>query len=209
MNIPVQLLAIRTVVSTVGLYQVDGPVNDHLHRQHSDHGRDKVSRTGTHGGPYLSPRESGIHNKLSQISFPPNTGNRHLGIHSELQERGDQNAREEVQAYKIRSQKAPGNKLTHAGTEPITLTGQTQSYCTSNTTRPGPLLQKSARMPPHCLGAERGVGPLRSNSANSRCEGGAKLVELTPYQMEWAEPIAQRSRLGHRNGFLEHGLSLA
>ena len=213
-NIPVQLPAIRTVVSTVGLYQdheasdnhpqVDGPENDHLHRRHSDHGRDKVSRTGTHGGPCLPPRESGIHNKLSQISFPSNTGNRHLGIHSELQEHGDQNAREEVQAYKIRSQKAPGNKLT-SGTEPITLTGQTQPCRTSNTTSPA-LLQKSTRMPPHCLGAERGAGLLRSNPANSRCEGGAELVESTPYQMEWAEPIAQGSRLDHRNRCLEHGL---
>ena len=91
-DISVQLPAIRSVVSSLGLYQDHspgyrdpqdtGPEDHNLHRRHSDHGRDSNVSERTHSD--LSPGEPGVHHKLPQIGPYANTRPRISGIHNRL-----------------------------------------------------------------------------------------------------------------------------
>ena len=104
-DISVQLPAIRSVVSSLGLYQDHspgyrdpqdtGPEDHNLHRRHSDHGRDSNISERTHSRTDLSPGEPGVHHKLPQIGPYANTKPRFSWIHNRLLQVVDQAARGE------------------------------------------------------------------------------------------------------------------
>ena len=83
-DIPVQLPAIRPVISSLGLYQDHKTCYCHplsirsegnnKYRRHTDHGGDTNAGRGTHHSRIdISPGKPGIHHKLPQICPNPNT----------------------------------------------------------------------------------------------------------------------------------------
>ena len=76
-NIPIQLSPVRSVISTMGLYQDppasgstvtgDGSAADRLCRRHSHLGRDQGESLGTSRSPSLSTRMLGVHPEPEKI----------------------------------------------------------------------------------------------------------------------------------------------
>ena len=185
-DISIQLSPLRSVVSPLGLYQDheansghpqdNGPEDDHIYRRHSNHGRFKGPGKGTHSSINFSPGESRLYSELPQIPPGPNTGDRLPGFYSKLTDNGNQDAR--------------GENLTDpAGEDKETpRNGDMQSHSHITPTRQAePRLPGNPTAMPSSFTGRR-AGLQCSCPPNTTSDGRARMVAISPCQIEWAVP---------------------
>ena len=211
-NIPVQLPPIWPDLSTSGLYQdpegsndhlkVIGSKNDHIHRRHSYHGRDRESGKGAHSSSNFPIGELRVHYQSPQVRPETPEGDRFLGSHSELHQNGGKNAGRKDQTHSPRCQKDSGKGIM-PGNRIISLVGEAERCASGNPTSP-PLLQEPATLPEHS--PEWGEGLLSPCPPNSPSKGRVRMVARTSHQMEWAQSPLKEARHDHRDRCLNHRL---
>ena len=89
-DVPVQLPTVRAVLGSVGLYQDHttsrddpaggGTASDHLHRQYSRRGGDRVSTGRSHHSSGVPVRGSWVCYQLPQVRADPHSGNKIPGV---------------------------------------------------------------------------------------------------------------------------------
>ena len=211
-NIPVQLPPIWPDLSTSGLYQdpegsndylkVIGSKNDHIHRRHSYHGRDRESGKGAHSSSNFPVGELRVHYQSPQVRPETTEGDRFLGSHSELHQNGGKNAGRKDQTHSPRCQKDSGKGIM-PGNRIISLVGEAERCASGNPTSP-PLLQEPATLPEHS--PEWGEGLLSPCPPNLPSKGRVRMVARTSHQMEWAQSPLKEARHDHRDRCLNHRL---
>ena len=112
-NVPIQLSPVRSVISTMGLYQDpqargstvtgDGSAADRLYRRHSHIGRDQGKSSGTSRSPSIFTGMLGGHPELQKISAEPSTSNGIPWFHSRQSANGTETARGEDEEDTCRS----------------------------------------------------------------------------------------------------------